>query len=139
MPVKNKFLVVGGIIAGLTAVWHLLCIAGGPGWYAFARAPRAVVESARQGTLFAPVGAIVLATLFFACTAYALSGAGIIKKLPFLQSALVTISVICLVRALVVVPALLAGRLGMWHIVTGIGWFFSGVCFGMGALQQLKK
>ena len=45
LSTQSKFLLTGGIIAGLAAVWHLLCLIGGVSWLVFARAPMEVVES----------------------------------------------------------------------------------------------
>ena len=136
ISIKSKLLITGGLIAAATAIWHLLCIAGGPSWYAFARAPGIVIHSAKQGTLLAPISTTVIAGLMFTCTAYAFSGAGLIKKIPLLKSALVTIAFICLVRALSTVPYLISSHLDMWELVASSGWFFVGVCFLMGALEQ---
>jgi hypothetical protein len=72
----------------------------------------------------------------FTCTAYAFSGAGLIKKIPLLKSALVTIVFICLIRALVTVPYLMSSHLDIWELVASAGWFFVGICFLMGALEQ---
>jgi hypothetical protein len=138
ISIKSKFLITGGVIAAATAAWHLLCIVGGPSWYAFARAPGIVIHSAKQGTLLAPISTAVIAGLMFTCTAYAFSGAGLIKKMPLLKSALVTIAFICLVRALITVPYLISSRLDIWELVASSGWFFVGVCFLMGALEQFS-
>ncbi len=136
--IKSKLLITGGVIAAATAVWHLLCIVGGPSWYAFARAPGIVIHSAKQGTLLAPLSTAVIAGLMFTCTAYAFSGAGLIKKIPLLKSALVTIAFICLVRALITLPYLVSSPLDVWELVASTGWFFVGVCFLMGALEQFS-
>lgn len=132
-------LIIGGVIAAMAAVWHLLMIIGGPGWYSFAHAPYYIVESARQRTLVAPVAAILIATLMFTCTLYAFSGAGIIRKIPLLKSALITIAVICLTRALVTIPYLVKSKLDIWNLVASSGWFFVGVCFLLGAVTQFTK
>ena len=66
--VKSKLLISGGVIASAAAIWHLLCIWGGPSWFAFARAPKQLIDSAQQGTLLAPVGTVIVAVLMFACT-----------------------------------------------------------------------
>ena len=138
ISLKSKFLIAGGAIAAATAIWHLLCIIGGPSWYAFARAPEAVVNSARQGTLLAPVSTAVIASLMFTCTAYAFSGAGLIKKIPLLKSALVTIAFICLARALITVPYLMSSHLDIWELVASPSWFFVGVCFSIGVWEQFS-
>lgn len=134
--IKSKFLIVGGIVAAVAAAWHLLCIIGGPSWYIFARAPHVIVDSAKQGTFIAPAGAIVISCLMFTCSVYAFSGAGLIRKIPFLMSALVTISLICLVRALVAIPYLLSPKVDTWELVASSVWFFVGFCFSIGALEQ---
>jgi hypothetical protein len=136
---KLKALVVGGVIAGATAIWHLLMIAGGPSWYAFGHAPPYIVESAKQNTFIAPIAAVIIASLMFACTAYSFSGAGLIRKIPLLKSALVTISIICLARALVTVPVFLQGRMDTWNLVASFGWFFVGVCYLIGAIEQFRR
>lgn len=136
ISIKSKFLIAGGLIAAATAVWHLLCILGGSSWYAFARAPQVVIHSAKQGTLLAPLSTAVIASLMFTCTVYAFSGAGLIKKIPLLKSALVTIAFICLARAFSTVPYLISSHLDIWEIVASSGWFFVGVCFSVGALEQ---
>jgi hypothetical protein len=140
LSVISKFLIIGGIIAGLSAIWHLLCIIGGPSWLAFARAPAAVIESSRQGTLLAPIAAVIIAGLMFACTAYAFSSVGLIRKIPLLKSALVTISLICLLRGLIVVPRLVEISFSdTWQVVASSVWFFVGVCFLMGSVEQFRR
>lgn len=134
--VQEKLLIVGGVVAGLAAIWHLLMIIGGPNWYAFARAPQYVVESAKEGTFIAPVGAVTIAILMFACAAYSFSGAGLIAKIPLLKSALATIAFICLVRGLYISPLFYAVKtLGTWHLIASSVWFFVGVCFSFGVIN----
>jgi hypothetical protein len=133
-----KFLVAGGLIAAATAFWHLLCIIGGPSWYAFARAPQVIVESAKQGTFLAPAGAFVIAGLMLSCTAYAFSAAGLIRKIPLLKSALATIAFMCLARAFAAAPMLFNSTIDTWEAVASSGWLFVGGCFLMGAIEQLR-
>jgi len=138
--IQEKFLIVGGIIGGLAAIWHLLMIAGGVGWYEFARAPQYIVQSAKARTLVAPLSAIGIAVLMFTCTAYSFSGAGLIRKIPFLKSALVSIALICLARGLFISPLFYSASLmGTWHLVASSVWFFVGVCFLLGALNIFSK
>ena len=65
--VQSTLLISAGVIASCAAIWHLVCIIGGPTWFAFARAPQPIIESAQQGTLLAPLGTIVVASLMFMC------------------------------------------------------------------------
>lgn len=142
MRLSNKeiLLLIGGGISAVAATWHLLMIFGGPSWYAFARAPEYIVESAKEGTLVAPIGAIAIATLMFVCTLYSFSGAGLIRKVPLLKSALLTISLLCLIRGVYISPLFFKMHiLGVWHSVASSVWFFVGVCFLAGFLKQLSS
>ena len=134
---KSQLLLTGGVIAGLAAVWHLLCILGGPAWFIFARAPSVIIASAQQGTLLAPIGTIIVAALMFTCTIYALSGAGVIRKIPLLKSALVTITILCLLRVVVVIPSLLYSSFtDTWQVIATSVWLFVGICFLLGSTSQ---
>ena len=98
LSVSSKMPLFGGAIAFLTGSWHLACIVGGPSWVTFARAPDFIIESAERGTYLMPLGAVLISMLFYACTLYALSGAGLIKKIALMRTALIVIASICFVR-----------------------------------------
>ena len=112
-------------------------IIGGPNWYAFARAPKYIVESAREETFIAPLGAVAIAVLMLTCTVYAFSGAGLLGKMPLLKLALPIISFICLTRGLYISPLFYPLKiLGAWHLIASSVWFFVGVCFLLGTINQ---
>jgi hypothetical protein len=139
LSVQSKFLISAGVIASASAIWHLLCIFGGPSWFAFARAPQQIIESAQQGTMLAPIGTIIVATLMFACSVFAFSAAGIIRKVPLLKSALLTISLLCILRALSAIPTIATSNgLDVWQIVASAVWFYVGICFVTGSIKQYK-
>ena len=77
---------MAGLIACASSIWHLLCIFGGFHWFAFARAPQQIIDSSQQGTLLAPIGKVIVASLMFSCTVFAFSAAGLIRKVPLLKS-----------------------------------------------------
>ncbi|TGE83026.1 hypothetical protein C7Y70_11555 [Pseudoalteromonas sp. KS88] len=130
----ERLLISAGVIAFAAATWHLLCIWGGPSWYAFARAPQALIESAQQGTYLAPVATIIVAGLIFTCGAYALSAASTIRKMPLTTAALSTIALICVARALIAVPLLIRStELDIWQLVASSVWLYVGICFLLGA------
>ena len=137
--VKSKLLISAGVIASASAIWHLLCILGGPRWFAFARAPQQVIDSSVQGTLLAPIGTIIVASLMFACTALAFSAAGLIRKLPLLKSALITIAILCTLRGLIAIPTFVTSSgLDIWQIVASTVWFYVGICFIAGSIEQYR-
>lgn len=135
--VNSKLLISAGIIASASAIWHLLCIVGGPSWFAFARAPQSIVDSAAQGTLLAPIGTAIVAVLMFACSAFAFSAVGIIRTLPLLRPALITIAILCSLRGLIAIPTFVTpAGLDSWQIVASTIWFYVGICFIAGSIEQ---
>lgn len=138
VSVKAKLLISGGVIAAAAAIWHLLCIWGGPGWFAFARAPQQLIDSAQQGTLLAPVGTVIVAGLMFACTVFAFSAVGLIRKVPLVKPVLITIALLCTVRGLAGIPTFVtAAGIDIWQIVASTVWFYVGVCFIAGSIEYI--
>ena len=139
ISIQSKLLVSAGVIASASALWHLLCILGGPSWFEFARAPQQIIDSAQQGTLLAPIGTITVSSLMFACTVFAFSGAGLIRKVPLLKPALITISFICTSRALIAIPIMITpDGYDIWEIVASSVWLYVGVCFIVGTTEQYR-
>ena len=136
--VKSKLLISGGVIASAAAIWHLLCIWGGPSWFAFARAPKQLIDSAQQGTLLAPVSTLIVAGLMLACTVFAFSAAGLIRKVPLVKPALITIALLCTVRGLVGIPTFVtAAGVDIWQIVASTVWLYVGICFIVGSIEHI--
>lgn len=96
-------LLTGAFIATFTALAHLSCDLFGPRCYKAQLAPSV-----------------------FAC-----SGAGIIKRLPLLKTALATIALICLVRGIATIPLTFYGPVlpSPFSIVVGVIWFLSGCLY----------
>ncbi len=137
--VKSKLLISAGVIASTSAIWHLLCIFGGPSWFVFARAPQQVIESAQQGTMLAPIGTVIVAFLMFACTVFSFSAVGLIRKVPLLKSALMTIAVLCTLRGLIAIPTFFTAiGLDIWQIVASTVWLYVGICFAVGSIEQFR-
>ena len=126
----SRFLFISGIITTSAAIWHLLCIWGGISWFIFARAPNVVIQSVQQGTLLAPISTIIVASLMFICALYAFSCAKIIRKLPLLKSAAMTIALLCLMRVVLVLPMLWKNNFtDLWQVVATSVWLFVGISF----------
>ena len=105
---RNGWLVAGGLFSIAAAFAHLACIAGGPAWYralgAGERMAR-MVEAGRIGPLVVTIG---IAAVLGGFGAYALSGGGVLPRLPLLRLSLVAITAIYLARGLVLFwPAML--------------------------------
>jgi hypothetical protein len=137
--VKSKLLISAGVIASASAIWHLLCIFGGPSWFAFARAPQQIIDSAQQGTMIAPIGTVIVSSLMFACSVFAFSAAGLIRRVPLLKSALITIAILCTLRGLIGIPTFVTSTgLDIWQIVASTVWFYVGICFIAGSIEQYR-
>ena len=104
----NPWLAAGGGLSGAAALVHLAIIAGGPRWYDFFGAGPRMVRLAEQGSPTATVITLGIAGILAVWAAFAVSGAGVIPRLPLLKFVLIAISAVYLVRALGYIPALLA-------------------------------
>ena len=104
MPRRNNWLVAGGCMSLAAALLHLATIAGGPAWYRFLGAGEAMARMAERGHWYPPVVTVAIAGVLAAWAAYAFSGAGLVRRLPLIRTALVAISLVYLLRGLVLVP-----------------------------------
>ena len=132
MIAGGGWLIAGGALSALASALHLGCIAGGPAWYRFLGAGERVVRAAERGWGAVPV-TLLIAGVLAAWSAYALSGAGVLPRLPLLRAALVAITAVYLARGLVVVP-MLAFRPGM---VTAFWWWSSAIVLVYGVVHAV--
>jgi hypothetical protein len=100
--IKPKhFLITGGIISALISIIHLILFIK-PKLFSYIDPGNgsAIVQKAEQGGSLTIIGTIALALIFAIWALYAFSGARLIVRLPMLRTALVTIGIIYLLRAL---------------------------------------
>jgi hypothetical protein len=105
--IMNNPLVFGGVLSILAALLHIVIIVGGPDWYRFFGAGETLATLAEQGSWIPVLAGFGIFVILFVWGLYAFSGAGVIKRLPFLKSALVLISIIYLVRGVALFPVLI--------------------------------
>jgi hypothetical protein len=103
----SKWLILGGSLSALAAVLHLGVIAGGPSWYRFFGAGEAMARAAERGSSMPALVTLAIAAILAIWALYAFSGAGLIRRLPLLRTALILISAVYLLRALALLPALI--------------------------------
>ena len=97
---KNIFLILGAILSAIAALLHLACIYFGSPLFRFL-GTEAMAKMYESGHYAHPIIAcLILATILFSWSIYALSGAGVIRKLPLLRFALISITLIYLIRGL---------------------------------------
>lgn len=131
---RNPWLVAGGILSALAAVLHLAVIAGGPDWYRFFGAGEEMARMAERGLLRPTLYTIAIASILGIWSAYAFAGAGLLRRLPLIRTALVAISAIYLLRGLTLIPlALLRPDLldpfALWSSLIVLVY---GICYAVG-------
>jgi hypothetical protein len=141
----KSYLLLVGIAASAGAALHIAIMFGGPDWYAFFGAPRGLVEMARAGNIRAPISCLVIAAFLTLLAAYAFSGAGVIRRLPFLRLGLASIAAVLVLRGVLFVPLIvwrpsaLSGicdcrTVDTFIIITSVLCFVLGVGYALGAL-----
>ena len=104
---RNPWLIIGGGLSAVAALIHVGCIVNGPDWYRLFGAPESLIRAVENGdpTLHWMTAAIAIILAIW--SAYAFAGAGFIRRLPLMRTALVAISAIYLARGVLIVPVLL--------------------------------
>jgi hypothetical protein len=106
----SSWLIAGAWLSILAALAHLACIVGGPEWYRFFGAGEAMARAAGRGEWTPTLVTLGIAAMLLVWGAYALSGAGLLPRLPLLRTGLAVIAAIYLLRALAFVPLNLVTR-----------------------------
>jgi hypothetical protein len=128
-------------IALIGVLIHIGAILGGPSWFEFFGAPPVVVESARAGTLLAPLGSAIIAALMALCAFLAFSALGFVRTVPLLRPMLGLVACVTLLRGLAIVPiAILKPELiNTFEVVAAIVWGVAGAGFVAAFTMALKE
>lgn len=102
IAIRNGWLFAGGLASAAAAIAHLVCIVGGPSWYQAMGAPPGYVRAAARGAWTPALVTLGIAALLGIWAIYALAGAGLIRRLPLMRTALILITLAYLLRGLVV-------------------------------------
>jgi hypothetical protein len=136
-PAWQACLVLSGCAALAAGLLHIGIIFGGPAWFRFFGAPRHIIRMAAAGHWYPTAVCLAVAAVLLVCAAYAFSGAGLLRRLPFLRLALALIGSVLFLRGLVFLPMMLLAPSSMARITssTGIDLFLvvtSFLCMAMG-------
>ena len=101
---RIDWLSIAGWLNFAAALLHVACVVGGAEWYRFVGAGEEIAGAVEGGALWPHVMTLGIAAMLALWGAYAWSGAGRIRRLPLLRTALVAITAIYLFRALIFVP-----------------------------------
>jgi hypothetical protein len=131
---RNPWLVTGGVLSAGAALLHLAVIAGGPDWYRFFGAGERMARMAERGSPMPALVTIGIASILAIWAAYAFAGAGMIRRLPLMRTALLLISGIYLLRGLVLVPAYALNRNGVtpFTLWSSLIVLVYGICYALG-------
>lgn len=134
---RNRWLVAGGTMSGAAAALHIGVILGGPDWYRFFGAGEEMARMAERGSDRPAMITAFIAAMLAVWAAYAFSGAGLIRRLPLLRTALVLISAVYLLRGLVLLPLLalrpqLVDSFAVWSSLIVLGY---GIVHGIGTIR----
>lgn len=134
---KNKFLILAAICSGIAALLHVGCIVFGGDWYRFFGAGEEMAQMAEAGQSYPTIVTLFIATILTIWSLYALSGAGVILRLPFLRLGLCTITTIYLLRGMafvVLMPVFPENSVVFWVISSGTCLVF-GLIYAIGIKQ----
>ena len=127
---SNPFLVSGAALSAVAALLHVGCIIFGASWYRFFGAGERMAQMAAAGrwrpTLITSGIVLVLATWSF----YALSGAGVVPRLPLVRTALCIITGIYLLRGVAGFPVAASSGSTFW-------WWSSAICLTIGLVHLI--
>lgn len=101
---KNKILILAAICSGVAALLHLGCIIFGGDWYRFFGAGEQMAQLAEAGHIYPTIITSVIVAVLIIWSLYALSGAGVILRLPLLRLGLCIIAAIYLLRGIAFIP-----------------------------------
>ena len=94
----NPYLLAGAALSAIAALLHLACIIFGPSWYRFFGAGERMAHLAAAGRIGPAVITAGIAGVLAIWSLYALSGAGVIPRLPLIRSVLCAITGVYLLR-----------------------------------------
>jgi hypothetical protein len=97
-------MVWGGTMSLVAALLHMAIIIGGPAWYRFFGAGEELARLAEEGSAIPGTITAFIALILLLWSLYAFSGAGLVRRLPWLKPALMLITAVYLLRGIALVP-----------------------------------
>lgn len=128
----NGFLIAGATLSALAALVHLGCIVFGPPWFRFLGAGEHMAKLSSEGHWYPVVATLFIASVLLLWSLFALSGAGVIRRLPLVRLALCVITGIYFVRAVafpLLVPYFPGNSAAFWFWSSAICFVFASVHF----------
>lgn len=130
MP-TNYALIAAATLNALAALAHLGCIVFGASWYRFLGAGERMAQLVEAGSSHPTRVTLFISAVLLTWSAYALSGAGVIARLPLLRTILCAITAVYLLRGLLfflLMPYFPGNSMAFW-------WWSAAICLGIGLLH----
>ncbi|MET0290269.1 MAG: hypothetical protein ABW178_11630 [Pseudoxanthomonas sp.] len=102
----NRLLAIGAAMSGFAALMHLACIVVGAPLFRLLGAGEHMAQMHLAGQWYPTIVTLVIACVLTAWSLYALSGAGLIRRLPLRRTVLSAITALYLTRGLAFAPAM---------------------------------
>ncbi|GGY69615.1 hypothetical protein GCM10011613_12450 [Cellvibrio zantedeschiae] len=137
----NKLLILGAVLSALAVLLHIGCIIFGAPWYRVFGAGEDMAQMAEAGSNQPALITFIVAVILGVWSLYALAGAGVIRRLPLLRTALCLITAVYLIRGVAALPfmyQLSENSPLFWLVSSGICLFF-GVVHLIGLRQVWQK
>ena len=137
----NRWLIAGGVLSAIAAGLHIAVIFGGPDWYRAFGAGERLATLAEQGSVYPTVVTLAIAAVLFVWALFAFSGAGLIRKLPLLRTALVIISAIYLLRGIAPFLAMpfVPEFVSLFWVWSSLVCTVYGVAYGIGTYRAVRE
>ncbi|HYO75504.1 MAG TPA: hypothetical protein VE010_03505, partial [Thermoanaerobaculia bacterium] len=126
-------LLAGAVFSAIAALLHVGCLLFGAPWYRFLGAGERMARMAERGHWYPAVVTTAIICILSVWALYAASGAGVIRKLPFLRIVLFAIGAVYLLRgvgAAFLVPYFPGNSVRFWLVT-------SAFCTVAGALHLI--
>jgi len=137
----DKLFIIAACGSAIAALLHLACIVMGERWYRLMGAGEHMAKLAAAGHPYPTVVTSTISLVLLVWSCYALSGAGVIRPLPFLKAVLVLLSLVLLARGLLfplLMPLFPGNSLTFWYLSSAI-CLLLGSCFAMGSWQSWHR
>lgn len=125
---NNPFLILGAALSAVAALLHVGCIVFGASWYRFFGAGERMAQLAAAGSWRPTLITSAIVLVLAAWSVYALSGAGVVPRLPLVRTALCIITGIYMLRGLAGFPIAASSGSAFW-------WWSSAICLTIGLVH----
>ncbi|WP_293145517.1 hypothetical protein [Moritella sp.] len=135
---------LAGMFTLTASFLHIAIIFGGADWYRFFGAGEEMATMSEQGSIYPSIITSIIVLLLAISSIYAISGAGVIRKVPFLKTILSLLTFAFLTRGLIGIPLVLFASSDYmtelatdmtFMIISSLICVLIGSCYGLGVLH----